>query len=60
MTLADESGRGRAGTPLTMRWLRVMLAVPATRSLLNCSSSLSWAVVFGVVPLTASDQVRIR
>ena len=44
----------------TIRSLRLMLAVPATSSLLNCSSSLSSAVVDGVDPLTNSDQVRIR
>jgi peptidase E len=55
-----ELALGLADVPLTIRWLRVTFAVPATRSFPNCSSCLSWAVVFGSAPLTNSDHVRIR
>ena len=67
---ADQRSRGAAGryavapglgaSPVTMRWLRLVLTVPATRSPLACSSWLSSAVVDGAVPLTNSNQVRIR
>ncbi len=56
----DQEPQDRYGFPVSIRVLRLMLALPVTRLAANCSSCCRWADVDGDFRLVNSAHIKIR